>query len=95
MGNVTKPKKTPNKNNANHLNHMMALVRNQQKEVNNKARQAQKFLNEFTMYPPQNNQELRVFKKLPGYMRNLNNERRELEQIYTQLVRRQIESQYF
>jgi hypothetical protein len=82
MGNITKPKSV----NVNDIDRLLTVVKSQQMEVSQKLRKAKAFFKNSEKRVIVNQEELNVIMKLPEYIRDLTEEKLELDQQYASLV---------
>jgi hypothetical protein len=82
MGNITRPKSV----NVHDIDRLLTIVRGQQMEVGQKLRKAKAFFKNSEKRVIVNKEELNVVMKLPYYIRNLTEEKLEIDQQYASLI---------
>jgi len=82
MGNITKPKSV----NVNDIDRLLTVVKSQQMEVGQKLRKAKAFFKNSKKRVIVNKEELNVVMKLPYYIRDLTEEKLEIDQQYASLI---------
>jgi hypothetical protein len=82
MGNITRPKSV----NVHDIDRLLTVVRSQQMEVGQKLRKAKAFFKNSKKRVIVNKEELNVLMKLPYYIRDLTEEKLEIDQQYASLI---------